>query len=224
MLHDYSDVYTLSIVFLGEFNPSIIQPFWLAEKELIREGEADSAKIELIHNDLVRFELDWVRFEIVKQRFELRSSKEPYFEAVRDLAISIFEILKETPLNAVGINHIKNFSLRTEKEYNDIGNRLAPFKNWNNFFSDPKLLQLEMVDLKRKDKLYGNFRVKVSASDANLNIRYGVAFNINDHYTISPGSKGRNGEIVKILSEQWKLSMENATEVIESVWTKLNEN
>jgi len=176
----------------------------------------------LVHNDISKFDLDWVQLEVTKQRFELRTAKEPYFEATRDLALSIFEILKETPITSLGINHIKNFALRDEKTYIKFGDRLAPLANWGDFFLDPRLLQLEIIDVKRKDKLDGIFRVKVSHSDPVLDLKYGVAFNINDHFTVVTGAAGRSGELVKMLSDQWQVSITRAGDVIESVWSKIN--
>jgi len=49
MLNDYLQIHAISIVFLGDFNPKIIQPFWLVNKKLIREQEGTEAKIEVIH-------------------------------------------------------------------------------------------------------------------------------------------------------------------------------
>jgi hypothetical protein len=102
---------SLSIVFLGEFNPVILQPFWLLNKGLIREEEAKNAKVGVIHNEIVKYELDWVGIEISKQRCEFKTTKSPYFYPMRDLAISVFKILRETPLKALGINHIFDFQL-----------------------------------------------------------------------------------------------------------------
>jgi hypothetical protein len=51
-------IYLLSIVFIGDFNPSIIQPFLLRAKNLIikeEEEEAENAVINVIHHELVRF-------------------------------------------------------------------------------------------------------------------------------------------------------------------------
>lgn len=51
MLDKYLKIETLSVVFIGDFNPVIIQPFWLSQKTLIRDDEAENAKVEVIHNE-----------------------------------------------------------------------------------------------------------------------------------------------------------------------------
>ena len=218
MLKDKLQIYTLSVVFVGEFNPVIIQPFWLANKKLIREQEAEDVKVELIHNELVKFNLDWAYFEITKNRFEIRSSKEPYFEAVKDLALSIFKVLKETPIKVLGINHLKHYSLTEQQIYN-FGDKLAPLNNWSEFLSDPKMLQLEIIEQKRKDGLNGHIRVKIQPS---AQVGNAVVINLNDHYSLKDEETGRNGEIIKILQENWQKSQNLANEIPESIWKKIN--
>lgn len=220
MLHDYLQVYRLSIVLTGEFNPVIVQPFWLASKKLIREAEATTAKVQIIHNDIVQFDLDWVSIEITKRRFEFKTSQEPYFEMVKDLAISIFEILNETPITALGINHIKHYSLRDAAQFYSFGDRLAPLSNWS-FLEGPRLFNLEIVEVNRPDALNGNYRIRIYPSDSDG--RFGVVFNINDHYAFSSGnSKSNSSDAVKTLASQWKNSSDQAQFVINSLWEKIN--
>lgn len=218
MLNDKLQIYTLSVVLIGEFNPAIIQPSWLASKNLIREQEATDTNIELIHNDLTRFQLDWVTIEVTKNRFELRTSKEPYFGPTKDLALSIFNILKETPITAIGINHLKHYSLN-EAELLNFGDKLAPLSNWNEFMNDPRVLLLEILEQKRIDGLEGSYRVKVQGS---ADVKNGVLINMNDNYTLKSEAKGRNSEIIKILGENWENSQKRATEIPEKIWQKVN--
>lgn len=213
---------TLSIVLIGDFNPVIIQPFWLESKKLIRETEAKKANVEVIHSDISKFDLDWVSFQITKDRFELRTSQEPYFEPLRDLIISIFEILKETPIRALGINHISNYALRDEKQYWSFGNSLSPLNMWDGILKDARLLELQIVEITRMDGLDGNFKVRITPADPELSIPYGIAFNINDHYVIPPDSSGRNNEMVTLLGKNWDYSFERNNLLIEQIWKKIN--
>src|SRR5215218_2825408 len=171
-------IYTLAVVLVGDFNPVIISPFWLSSKKLIREQEAFEAKVEVIHNEIVKFELDWAKIEITKERFEIRTSLEPFFDPIRDLAISIFEILKETPIKAVGLNHLKYYAFENADQYYKIGNSLAPLGVWNDIMSDARLLSLEIVETKRKDGLNGSFRARIKPSDIKLSTPYAILFHI----------------------------------------------
>ena len=44
------ELYRISIVLLGNFNPKIFQSAWFASQNLIRKIEANEAKIEIIHS------------------------------------------------------------------------------------------------------------------------------------------------------------------------------
>ncbi len=202
MLVDKVEIYTLSLVFIGDFNPVILQPFWLANKKLIREQEAESAKIEIIHNDIVKFSLDWAEIQISNSRFEIKSSKEPYFEAIKDLAISIFRHLKETPIRQLGINHLKHFNLN-EDEILKLERILTPMNNWSSLIRHPKLARIEIVEAPREDEFKGNKRLAIQRSDQ---LSSGILINLNDHYTVKESESGRDGEIFRILASVWESS------------------
>ena len=145
MLEKWLEVQSLSIVFVGEFNPVIISPAWLTLKNLIREEEAINAKVDVIHNEIVQYDLDWVLVTLNKKRCEFRSSKVPYFDAVRDLAASIFKILKETPITSVGLNHIFELILPDEETYYRFGAKLTDLRLWENDLVDPRIMNLEIL-------------------------------------------------------------------------------
>ena len=87
MLDRYLQIETRGIVFLGDFNPSIFQPFWLASKNLIQEEEAKNAKIDVVMNELSRFQLgEWLSVEVSRNRCEFKTMKSPYFSPMKDLA------------------------------------------------------------------------------------------------------------------------------------------
>lgn len=222
MLNDFLQIHSLIVVFVGEFNPVIIQPFWLASKKLIREQEAQTANIEIIHREIVRFSLDWVHIEVTTNRLELRSTQEPYFEPLKDLAISIFEVLSETPLRAVGINNLKYFALPDKERYYHFGNKLAPLDNWSGSLKDPRLMTVEILEQKRADGLEGNYRVRVQPSDIKLSTEFGVLINTNDHLQISAESTGRNGEVIKLFGDNWTSSQKRSSDIVEDIWKKIN--
>jgi hypothetical protein len=199
MLSNNRQISTLVIVLIGDFNPVIIQPFWLLAKRLIKEEEANNATVEVIHNELVKFQIDWFMVQITRDRFEIRTNQEPYFEPLRDLAISIFEILRETPIRALGLNHIRHYILE-QKEYRELGNTLAPFDNWA-IFKRPELLTLEMLE--KDDK--GNYvRVRVQPSDT-IKQSFSLMVNVNDHISVSEdGIRKASGSVGQVLSGRWK--------------------
>ncbi len=222
MLKDYLQIRTLSIVFLGDFNPAIFQPFWLAEKKMIREQEAHDAKVDIIHNEITRIDLDWVKIDIQRNRFEMKTVQVPYFEPLRDLCVSIFEILKETPIKVLGINHIYAYALRDEATFFKFGNVLAPLDNWTEFMNEPRLLQIEIVENNRLDKLKGHYRIKIQPSEQKLATPFGLTININDQFSLAEGDQGRRGEIIDMLKRNWDNSFTRADSVTEKIWEKIN--
>lgn len=222
MLHDYLQVYSLSIVFIGDFNPVIIQPFWLANKKLIREQEAYEAEVEVLHNEINKFKLkDWLTVEITRDRFEMKTSQEPYFAPMKDLAISIFKALNETPIKAVGINHIKSFTLPTDEDYYKFGNALVPLNNWSEYVNEPKVLSLDIIEQNRIDGLNGHLRIRIQPADIKLPNKNSIIININDHYSLSPGLTGRNGEIIDILGKHFNNSQDRSIKISEKIWEKI---
>lgn len=211
-------IYDLSIVMVGEINPVIFQPSWLANKELIQETEGEKAKIDIIHNEISKFDLSWASIEVTRQRFVIRTSKEAFFETAKDLAYSIFALLKETPLKHIGINHIFHYELNDE-EYVKIGDKLAPFSNWNNILKDPRLIKIEMTENERNDSFQGHYRVRVTPSELIKN--NGVSISINDHFNVVT-KLSRSKEAIKILSQAWENSLKRAKKTQTELWKNLN--
>lgn len=204
ILKENRQINELVLIFVGNFNPVIIQPFWLAYKGLIREEEGGSAKVEVIHNELVKFAIGgWLNIQVTKARLELRTTQEPYFEPLKDLAIDIIKILNETPINSFGLNHIRHYILESDKQYFDFGNKIAPLNNWNGIMKDPRLLTLELL-MNKPDG--GSVRIRVQPSDSLKKTKNSIMTNINDHYTTDVVAPNRNEQLLKLLTENWNNS------------------
>jgi hypothetical protein len=165
--------------------------------------------------------LKWAKIEVTKNRFEIKTTKEPYFEPIRDLIVSIFTILKETPIKMLGINHTLHFAMNDEQKYYEFGNKLAPLENWSYLFKKPKIIHLEVFEEQRLDGLKGNYRVRVLPSDLLDSINFGVSINLNDHYDVSSPDKEQSGELVKLLQENWNNSIELARNISDGLLKKL---
>ena len=64
-----------SIVLVGDFNPPILNPDWLAARGLIREEEAQDAKgVGVISQDLTAFSTAWLELEVTRERFAAHTS------------------------------------------------------------------------------------------------------------------------------------------------------
>jgi hypothetical protein len=217
MLERYLKIETLSIVFVGDFNPIIFQPFWLANKNLIGEIEASKADVEIVHKEVVKYELDWLSVEITKNRCQFKTSKEPYFEPLKDLAVGIFKILKETPINSLGINYIYDLSLIDEKKYYDFGSKLTPLNIWDNELNDPRLMSVEIKEESRIDNQKGFRRVRISPSDQKIS--YGISVNINNHFDLN--GDGSKIDAVSHLLKNWEGCSSQSKSILQSLFTKI---
>jgi len=213
LLDRFLQIETFSLVAIGDFNPVIFQPFWMSSKGLIRDEEAKNAVVDIVHNEILRFELDWLKIEITRTRCEFTTAKEPYFEPLKDLAIGIFEILKETPIKSYGLNHIYDLAFNTDSQYFEIGNKLTPLDLWKEDIKSPRLFQLEIFENERKDGLDGYRRIRITPSDKSIS--FGVAVNINDHFNIN------KLDFTTHLEENWNNSFVQAKCIVENMLNKI---
>lgn len=220
MIRNYLQIETRSFVFIGDFNPSIFQPAWLASKNLIQELEAENAKIDVIMNELSRFQLgEWLSVEVSRNRCEFKTMKSPYFSPIKDLASNVFKILKETPIKAVGINNIYDLSLKSEDDYYKFGNILAPLTNWTEVLDNPRLLNIEFVENNENNKQYLK-RIRISPSDPNLKVNFGINFNINNHFILEPNKKvGYNA--ASLIEEKDDFCAENSRNIVSNILSKV---
>ncbi len=219
MIERYLQIETLSLVFIGDFNPVIFQPYWLANKNLIREDEARNAKIELIHNEIARIELDdWLFLEVSRNRCEFKTSKEPYFYPLKDLASGIFSILNETPIKSFGLNHIYELSLKSKEHYYNFGSALTPLNIWTDDLNDPRLFRLEIYEQERKNVKNSSRRIRITPTDQQ--IPFGITININNHFEISTQNIKR--ELIPFIDSIWDTSFTNSKQIVENLFNKID--
>ncbi len=205
----------LSVVLVGDFNPVILQPFWFSSKKLIGQDEAKGADIEVIHNELVRFSLNWISFDFTKKRLEFRTTQKPYYNPLKDLVESVIKII-DFKAEAIGINHIFDFSLRDADQYYKIGDVLSPLNIWKSEFNEPRLKEVGIIESCRKDGLEGMRRVTISPS-SDKSIDFGICFNVNNHFNISKDKS----EMLSILVEKWDDSIKDAISIATLVLEKI---
>jgi len=205
----------LSIVVVGNFNPIIITPQWLALKQLIRESESEDARIELIHPDITRFELDWFKFEAQHAKLEFTCTKESHFVSLKDLVLSIFAILKETPITAVGLNHTCHFSLRSVEEYINFGYWLSPVKQFSDVLKDPRLIQITFLETGNPSNEAGTLKVQILPSDV-MTDRKSVMFVHNLHF--DEGSLKKADWLINLIIQKWDESFDRVRKFNDKIW------
>lgn len=228
---------------LGQFNPSILQPSWLALHKLIGEGEANSAQIAAIFNEVSQFEVP-ERFSLGVQldKFALTSlSSQP--ETIRDLFISIFgSLLTHTPVTAIGINMAVHFDCGSASRRDKLGLMLAPLAPWGKWRDQLRpegvptdgsqpiggMQSLTMRQTRRHDDKKGYVQAKIEPSTVVL--KTGVFMEINDHYDLSirlpaPGTtRPTNGAAAgQLVEERWADSMKFSEYIVDQIMSLVEE-
>ncbi|MDE6822297.1 hypothetical protein [Bacteroides acidifaciens] len=219
MINRFLQIETRGFVFLGNFNPSIFHPSWLASKNLIQEEEAQNAKIDVVMNELSRFQLgDWLDVEVSRNRCEFKTMKSPYFLPMKDLASDVFKILGETPIKAVGINNVYDLSLKNKDDYYKFGNTLAPLSNWDDMLNSPRLLNIEIIENNEEAKPLLK-RINISPSETRLKVNFGININVNNHFILPANSTGNRAAI--LLEENNEFCAENSKKIVSNILSKV---
>lgn len=203
-----------SIVFLGSFNPQIFQPAWFSNQNLLRKEESETAKIEIIHREVVTFSTDWLRLEVTPERIIFSTTQSQYYEPLRDLALGTFRILHHTPIAKMGLNRDLHFLMASEETWHAIGHKLAPKEIWKTILEAPGLNSLTMQG-KRPDLYKGAINVKVEPSSK---VKPGVFILVNDHFesTEEEPSQGAD-KFLEMLENSWKSSIARSLKIAQTI-------
>ena len=87
----------MSLVLLGNFNPSIFQPQWLAQHGLVREEEAKHAVIEIIRPEVSIFSVADLKLLVQQDRFQIDTFAPEAASPLRDLALGTPSSLAPNP-------------------------------------------------------------------------------------------------------------------------------
>ncbi|MDR1200512.1 MAG: hypothetical protein LBL58_02630 [Tannerellaceae bacterium] len=216
MVERYLQIETLDFVLLGKFNPSIVQPSWLALKNLISTTEAENATIIIIHQDIAQYNIgDWVTIEVTRDHCSLKTSKQNYFAPLQDLVVGIFKYLNETPVRALGINFTYELSLLDAEQYYSFGNKLVPLVSWNSVLNDSRLFNLQIIEEKRDKKDHQKRIVTVSPSPLEYKISFGISIQVNNHYDL-PENK-TSSDAMKLLNEHYSKDFKDSKNILVNI-------
>lgn len=179
-----------SIVLAGSFNPLIFKPSWFAKNEIIGEEESENAEIEIIHSELVKFQLTWLSVVVEKSRF-VAEVRQPPDIRLYDFVLKTFgEFLIHTPVWAMGINKRVEFDAGSFEQRNKIGHTLAPPQAWGEWSSkldsinekgSGGLVSITMRQSVADDREAGYIQTKVEPVKKSQS---GVMVEVNDHYAV----------------------------------------
>lgn len=204
---------------MGDLNPKIFQPAWFAAQDppLVPKREAEAANIEIIHQDVVIFNLEWFRLEVTRDRFHISTTQESRYEFLRDIVLGTFQLLLHTPVRAMGINKDIHYSVENERVWHEFGDRVAPKGLWLGVLEKPGLTSLAIRGV-RTDGYEGSINVKVEPS---RKVHPGIYFNINDHYSVKdPKTLSGCSEMMDILSKRFHDSIKRSAGIAQELMEK----
>ncbi|MFW7380445.1 MAG: hypothetical protein ACOH5I_16655 [Oligoflexus sp.] len=206
----------LSLVIVGKFNPSIIHPSWFELKKIARNIEVESARIDVVHNQVAAFEMAGINVRAQNVQLLLSSADESMWETIRDWGINIFTYLSETPVSALGINLDLEIDIGNREKWDKFGDILVPKTAWKNVLISPKLRNVR-IQSDNPDDDCGYIWTQVEPA-TNPQLPFGVQVQINNHFDLKKGGNfvGTAG-IVSCLQEKWESSISRSDAYVKSL-------
>ena len=208
----------MSIVLLGSFNPGIFQPFWFVTQKLLMKKEAEEAKTQLITEAISTFKTD--RFNLICElgRLQISTDNNAAYEQIRDLIVSIFQILSHTPVTKLGINSDYHIKVDSEKKFYDFGDIIAPKQILGKVLETPKTLNVTIQGNQTRD-YSGNVNVKVQPSPK---VNRGIWININDHYDLESNEPLEGCQkAMQILERLFEDSLNRSNKIAKTIVDKI---
>ena len=215
----------VTVVGAGAFNPAIVHPQWLAAKDLIPENVADYAMEVaggegpgegslIVSSQLAAFSADWLQVQVTQDQAVFSTVEEGRELDLRDLAMAIFDLLPETPVDAIGINVAWHVRADSEAEWHAFGDRFLPKDFWHNVFEgkwrereDGETIGLRTmtVEAARPEDVRRPGVVKIEVAPS-VRVVPGIFAAVNSHFqlTMPEKSRGSGYDAARTLEEEWE--------------------
>lgn len=217
------------LIFVGEFNPAIVTPDWLAMKGLINADDLTVCRESIQahgRSRLMAFQSNWFRAQIIANQLSI-SSLDGASPRVADLAQGLLMLLPETPVSAFGINFDAHFKVMSFDDYHKIGDFFAPKKPFLDVIPEidgkktsAGLLHLTIaIDSRPRDPAAESAgpsiqkRITIEPSNA---VSPGIYFLYNHHVVVSNLPKNAPSDAVAVaeyMRMNWNSDMQEATSV-----------
>ena len=175
------EIQGVSIVFLGNFVPSLISPAWLRLHELIGPEELKQANVQVIIPPTSIFNVDWLGVNVTQQKLMLQTALPQEFDRIRDVAVGILRSIEAPQVTALGINTDMHWRAPDMDTYNNFGDVLVPKVFWSDFLTLPGTGTVAVRGI-REDDWAGSIDVLIQPS--NLLSPFGLYVRVNDHFVL----------------------------------------
>jgi hypothetical protein len=202
----------ISLVLVGDFNPTIFHPMWFLYEGLIRKNEAEEAIVDVLHQDVSLFRLDWLTVQVLRDRFTATIKVDVFKKHLGDLVLNAFSKLNHTPIRQFGMNATFRARFKSTGDWHGFGHFLLPKSPWNNVLNKPGMMSCNVMGT-RHDNRPGYVRIYV---DPDISTQRDVLIRINDHFDapdLNDGAKGAPFSAnwaVEIMCEDFESSMDRA--------------
>lgn len=205
-----------NIVVVGHFNPKIFHPEWFVRKEIVPEWDYKDDQSLVNLPELAKLELPGeISLQVTLDQFTIRSGRASSFATVRDLAVSVFSLLRETPVSQFGMNLNRIARLSSKDRWVAFGEMLSPKELWSRVSGDFDSISPEKIEqmmglidityqLARSDELDGWVRARVFAANPS---EYMMGFQSNSHINLNNSGAAL---LVQILAEKWDDALKQA--------------
>jgi hypothetical protein len=139
------DAQSCSFVVVGQFNPAIVTPAWLGFNNIIQRGEAETANINMVSEQVSSYTVEWLKVQITQDRFSIETGEPTKFMPLRDVFLQIFQLLSQTPVSAMGLNFSYLIDTNSEDDWHKIGHQLAPKQFWSEYLQDPGMVEVTIA-------------------------------------------------------------------------------
>lgn len=224
------------VVCVGEFNPAIITPDWLAAKGLISSDDLDLCRdsVQAVGKSRVMvFESKWFRFQALAEQLSI-ATIDGATPRIADLAASILELLPETPIAAFGLNFDAHYKVLNIADYHKFGDVLVPKEPFLNAIpiigghpSVPGVVHLT-VGLDSNPRTVGGNQSPVRSQkritiEPSNSVGPGIYFLYNNHIVVDEilGPESRTGALkaAEMIRQNWDEDFREAKVVFESLFS-----
>lgn len=203
------EISAASVVLIGSFNPRIFQPEWFARQGLLPNAEAESANIQIIHQQVTQFETERFLFQVTTDRLYASTKPDTVSEPLRDLIVGTFYVLEHTPVQAMGLNRDMHFRMPSEEAWHQLGDKLAPKEPWR------EVIERRRPGLRDLQILYNPTSPKEPTTtitvQPSLQIQPGVYFLVNEHFARVEEATVKS--LMAILNDRWEEIQPNAERI-----------
>lgn len=209
---------------LGRFNPLIFSPEWLAKHGVIGPVEAEAARIEGIEvmaPNVTSIKLGSMKLLVEAERFMLVVADHPLIRA-KDFAVTCFNVLRHTPVHAIGLNYNATLVGSDENKWHRLGDQLAPKEPWGDFLTGAKGKRLGGLRSIALDQIGCEVDERWTHTRLQFEVQEGpgmqALLNINNHFKLGSDDKPQTGlEAYRLIDELWEPAMKKSSELTNNI-------